>query len=60
MAKSFKKFRQGWDDDEWGDDEDYGRKKDRKLEKRRKNRRKKMAEKFSALEENLDNIEDDY
>ena len=52
MAKSFKKFREEWEDDEWGNNEDYGRKKDRNLESRRENRRNKLAEKYSAFDEN--------
>jgi len=50
MAKSFKKFREEWEDDEWGND-DYNRKKDRNLENRRQKRRSKIAEKFSAFED---------
>lgn len=48
MTKSFKKFREEWDN-EWGDDDD--REKDRKLRERRDNRRKKTYEKFSSFED---------
>lgn len=48
MTKTFKKFRQDWDD-EWGDDD--RRDKDRKLQSRRDQRRKKSAEKFSRFDE---------
>jgi hypothetical protein len=47
MAKSFKKFREDWDD-EWGNDD---HEKDRKLRERRDNRRKKTNEKFSRFED---------
>jgi hypothetical protein len=47
MTKSFKKFREEWDD-EWGND-DY--EKDRKLRERRDNRRKKTNEKLSRFED---------
>jgi len=53
MPKSFKKFRDEWDD-EWGDD-DYRRKsKDRKLRERRDEKRKKTQDKFSNFEERDD------
>ena len=48
MAKSFKKFREEWEDDEWGDDDDH-RRKERRMEKRRKKRRTKVQEKYSAF-----------
>jgi len=47
MAKSFKKFREDWDD-EWGDED--RRDKDRKLQSRRDQRRKKVEEKYSRFE----------
>lgn len=53
MAKSFKKFREEWDD-EWGNDDDESRGKDRKLRERRDNRRKKTYEKFSRFEDRDD------
>lgn len=50
MTKTFKKFREEWDD-EWGNDDDYRRDKDRKLRDRRDNRRKKTSEKLSRFED---------
>ncbi len=50
MPKTFKKFREEWDD-EWGDDDDDRRYKDRKLKDRRDQRRKKAGEKFSKFDE---------
>lgn len=52
MAKSFKKFREEWEGDEWGDSDDYDRRKDRKMESRRQKRRTKVQEKYSALDDN--------
>lgn len=49
MTKSFKKFREEWDD-EWGDNDDDVRGKDRKLRERRDHRRNKTNEKLSRLE----------
>jgi len=51
MAKSFKKFRDEWDDDEWGSNDEF-RSKDRSLENRRSKRRKKVKDRFSDLENN--------
>lgn len=50
MTKSFKKFREEWDD-EWGDSDDDSRGKDRKLRERRDIRRKKTHEKLSRFED---------
>ena len=44
MSKSFKKFRNRWDD------EDEEVEKDRRLEDRRNKRREKNNDKFSAIE----------
>lgn len=52
MAKSFKKFREEWDDD-WSDDDNDTRSKDWKLQARRDQRRKKTSEKLSRFE-NMD------
>jgi hypothetical protein len=48
MPKSFKKFREEWDD-EWGNDNDF-RRKDEKLRERRDQKRKKTHEKFSKFD----------
>ncbi len=53
MTKSFKKFREEWDD-EWGSDDSDSRGKDRKLRERRDNRRKKTSEKLSRFEDRED------
>ena len=53
MAKSFKKFRDEWDDDEWGSNDEF-RSKDRNLENRRSKRRKKVQDRFSNLEDDDD------
>lgn len=50
MTKSFKKFREEWDD-EWGNDDDDRRGKDLKLRERRDSRRKKTSEKLSRFDE---------
>ena len=50
MTKSFKKFREEWDD-EWGSEDDTSYGKDRKLRERRDNRRKKTSEKLSRFED---------
>ena len=52
MAKTFKKFRNEWyEDSEWGDNDDEMTRKERKLQNRRDRRKKKVDEKFAALEE---------
>jgi hypothetical protein len=53
MAKSFKKFREEWDD-EWGSDDDDVRRKERKMMNRRDKRRIKTQEKNSMFDENVD------
>lgn len=50
MPKTFKEFREEWDD-EWGHSDDNDRRrKDEKLKHRRDERRKKAGEKFSKLD----------
>lgn len=50
MPKTFKEFRNDWDD-EWGDNgDDDRRRKDQKLKHRRDERRKKAGEKFSKFD----------
>lgn len=51
MAKSFKKFREDAYDDEWGDDDEHIKSKDRRLEARRDRRKKKVDEKLSVFDE---------
>jgi hypothetical protein len=53
MAKSFKKFREEWEDDEWGDNEDRSYKKKKKqLEKRKANRKQKLESRWNDVEDN--------
>lgn len=52
MTKSFKKFREEWDADEWGSDDYDNRRKDKKLESRRQQRREKVHEKYSKFDDN--------
>jgi hypothetical protein len=55
MAKSFKKFREEWEDDEWGlNDEDDVRSKEHRMKNRRNKRKNKVQEKYSSF----DNIDD--
>lgn len=49
MPKSFKKFREEWDDE----DDDY-RRKDHKLKDRRDQRRRKASEKYAKFDEKDD------
>jgi hypothetical protein len=52
VAKSFKKFRESWEDDEWGDNEPrQSRRKERLKESRRQARRKKQNEKNQRFDE---------
>jgi hypothetical protein len=51
MAKSFKKFREEWEDDEWGTSEDDHRRKERRMENRRNKRRDKIQEKFASFDD---------
>ena len=44
MAKSFKKFREEYEDDEWGDNEEDHRGKEKEKMKIRNQRRKKFQE----------------
>ncbi len=54
MPKTFKKFREDWDD-EWEDSDYDRRQKDHKLKDRREQRKKKVSEKFA----NFDNRDDE-
>jgi hypothetical protein len=51
MAKSFKKFREDYYDEEWGGDDYDPESKEKRLQNRRDKRKEKVAEKFSAFEE---------
>lgn len=52
MAKSFKKFREEWEEDEWGEDDDrsYSRK-EKRMEKRKENRKQKLKGRWEEVED---------
>jgi len=53
MAKSFKKFREQWEEDEWGDNEERSvRRKEKKMKSRRDKRKMKHEEKYSNFNDN--------
>lgn len=53
MAKSFKEYRESWEDDEWGDSEDrQSRSKEKRMKSRRDKRKLKHEEKYSNLDKN--------
>jgi hypothetical protein len=51
MAKSFKKFRDEYEEDEWGTSDSEVRSKEKLLQNRRDKKKKKVAEKFAAIED---------
>lgn len=51
MTKSFKKFREEWEDDEWGEDESYDRRKKKQTEKRKARRREKYDGRWDDMED---------
>lgn len=51
MAKSFKKFREEYEYDEWGNNDDDVRRKERRMENRRAKMRDKVHEKYSSFDE---------
>ena len=51
MAKSFKKFREEWEDDEWGDSESRGGRKKEKMEKRKARRKEKYDSRWDDHED---------
>ena len=53
MTKSFKKFREEWEEDEWGDSEDRNyKRKQKQLEKRKENRKQKLQTRWDSVEDN--------
>lgn len=50
MTKSFKKFREEWEDDEWGNNESYDRLKQKQMEKRKARRKEKYDERWDEME----------
>lgn len=55
MSKRIKKFREKWEDDEWGQDDDtsYKKKKDRRLESRKNKRKEKFSDRWYDEDFNL-------
>ena len=52
MTKSFKKFREEWEDDEWGDGDDRNyRRKERQMEKRKERRKEKLKGRWDEMDE---------
>jgi len=52
MAKSFKKYRNRFDDSDWDDGyDDYVSKKEQRMEMRRNRKKEKANEKYAALDE---------
>jgi len=52
MAKR-KSFRETWDDDEWGDNDDYSSKKENRKKQRREKRKSKLSERWLEDDFNL-------
>jgi hypothetical protein len=50
MAKSFKKFRDEWDN-EWEGDDEIVRNKEQRMQNRRNQRKTKAQEKYAAFDE---------
>ena len=50
MTKSFKKFREEWEDDEWGDGESYNQRKKKQTEKLKARRKEKYNERWDDME----------
>lgn len=54
MSKRRKSFREAWEDDEWGSDENHPRKRnDNKKKSRRENRKQKFADRWYDEDFNL-------
>lgn len=52
--RNIKKFREAWEDDEWGTNENYDKKrKDRRKSKRREDRKQKFSERWYDDDFNL-------
>jgi hypothetical protein len=51
MAKSFKKFRNDFDDSDWDEDESEIQSKEHRLQERRTRRKVKATEKLAAIAE---------
>jgi hypothetical protein len=56
MTKSFKKFREEWDDDEWGNDEDRDHRKKKQMEKRKARRKEKYEGRWDDLDDKGEKI----
>ena len=54
MTKSFKKFREEWEDDEWGDGDDRSyRRKQKQMEKRKARRKEKYEGRWEEHDDRL-------
>ena len=54
MSKRIKKFREAWEDDEWGHSEENSyKKKDKRLESRKSKRKEKFADRWYDDDFNL-------
>ena len=54
MSKRIKKFRDSWEDDEWGNNEDTSyKKKDKRLQNRKNKRKEKFADRWYDEDFNL-------
>ena len=53
MSKRIKKFRETWEDDEWGTNEDYSNRKNSKNLDKRNKRKQKFAERWYDDDFNL-------
>jgi hypothetical protein len=54
MSKRIKKFRDSWEDDEWGrNDEGSHKRKDKQLQKRKDRRKEKFADRWYDEDFNL-------
>jgi hypothetical protein len=52
MTKSFKKFREEWEEDEWGENDDRGyRRKERQMENRKERRKEKLKSRWDDVED---------
>ena len=51
MAKSFRNFRSGWDDDDWDAGDNEISLKEQRMEARRKKRKTKTAEKYANIDD---------
>lgn len=53
MSKRIKKFRDSWEDDEWGSKDENQKRKDKRLQKRKDRRKEKFADRWYDEDFNL-------